>query len=69
MTGTIEINGVTERVTVQVLGDLLRQRGIESAGHGFAVALNGALVPRARWNETTLRAGDKVDIVRAFAGG
>jgi sulfur carrier protein len=69
MSAVIEINGEPQRVAESVLSDVLRLRGIEPAGRGFAVAVNGTVVPRARWSETMLRAGDKVDIVRAFAGG
>ena len=36
---------------------------------GLAVALNGAVVPRAAWPSTTLREGDRVEIVRARQGG
>ena len=44
-----------------------------STGHeapaGVAVAVNGALVPRGRWAETRVGEGDRVEIVRAVAGG
>lgn len=36
---------------------------------GFAIALNGRLVRRPQWRETTIQAGDRIEIVRAFAGG
>jgi sulfur carrier protein len=69
MSALIEINGQAETIAATALSDLLRARGIETTARGFAVAVNGALVPRVRWPETTLQAGDKVEIVRAFAGG
>jgi sulfur carrier protein len=69
MSALIEINGDVETAAATVLSDLLRTRGIEATGRGFAVAVNGSLVPRVRWPETKLQAGDKVEIVRAFAGG
>ena len=69
MNALIEINGDVESIAATVLSDVLRARGIEATGRGFAVAVNGALVPRVRWSETRLQAGDKVEIVRAFAGG
>ncbi len=34
-----------------------------------AVAVNGEVVPRARWTAVALREGDQVDVVRAVAGG
>jgi thiamine biosynthesis protein ThiS len=33
------------------------------------VAVSGAIVPRAAWPHTPLRAGDSVEIVRARQGG
>jgi len=36
---------------------------------GLAVALDGAVVPRAAWSETPLREGAVIEIVRAAAGG
>lgn len=38
-------------------------------GRGLAVALNGALVTRARWETTPLAAGDRLEVVRAVSGG
>ena len=36
---------------------------------GTAIAVNGAMVPRAGWNEKKLNDGDKVLIIRAACGG
>ncbi len=36
---------------------------------GFAIALNGEVVRAARWDETTIDEGDRVEIIRAVAGG
>ncbi len=36
---------------------------------GVAVALNGEVVPRSRWEVTRLSPGDRVEIVTATAGG
>lgn len=36
---------------------------------GFAVALNGEVVRAARWDETAVNEGDRVEIIRAVAGG
>lgn len=34
-----------------------------------AVALNGEVIPRARWADTLVRSGDALDVVRAVSGG
>jgi len=36
---------------------------------GVAVAVNGTVVPRSRWDATVLNPGDRVEIVTAAAGG
>ena len=36
---------------------------------GFAIALNGEVVRAARWDETDVNEGDRVEIIRAVAGG
>ncbi len=36
---------------------------------GIALALNGAVVPRARWSQHTLKEGDRVELVRPLQGG
>jgi sulfur carrier protein len=36
---------------------------------GYAIALNGALVRKDKWQSTTLTGGDRVEIVRAMQGG
>jgi sulfur carrier protein len=36
---------------------------------GVAVALNEDVVPRGDWSATQLRAGDRVEVLRAAQGG
>lgn len=64
----ILVNGDAQAVadTVQAL---LAAHGIGAEEKGVAVAVNGAVVPRAAWGTTPLTAGDEVEIVRPFKGG
>jgi sulfur carrier protein len=48
---------------------LLAEKAVDSGQRGIAVALNGAVVPRAAWRETRLKPGDSIEIVRAKQGG
>jgi sulfur carrier protein len=66
---TLKINGVEEPLSAPTVAALLAERDIQMNGRGVAVALNGAVVPRARWATTALNAGDTVEIVRAMQGG
>jgi sulfur carrier protein len=66
---TIRVNGESEPLVVATLEALLAEKAVETAQRGIAVALNGAVVPRAAWRDTRLRAGDSVEIVRARQGG
>jgi sulfur carrier protein len=65
----IKVNGMTEPLAALSVAALLAARGIEAGARGVAVALNGAVVPRARWAETALAAGDEVEIIKAMSGG
>jgi sulfur carrier protein len=65
----IEVNGTSEPLAAATLEALLAEKAIDTAQRGIAVALNGAVVPRAAWPATPLRPGDSVEIVRARQGG
>ena len=65
----IEVNGETMPVGVATLAELVQGQSLPAKGRGIAVALNDAVVPRARWPETVLEAGDRVEIVRPIVGG
>jgi sulfur carrier protein len=65
----IEVNGTREPLAAATLEALLAEKAIDTAQRGIAVALNGAVVPRAAWPATPLRPGDSVEIVRARQGG
>ena len=67
--GTVWVNGVERPLGTEGLIGLLRDLGIDPAARGIAVALNGAVAPRADWATTTLRDGDSVEVVKLFAGG
>jgi sulfur carrier protein len=38
-------------------------------GRGLAVALDGEVVPRGRWDSTKLGEGQRVEVVQAVQGG
>lgn len=52
---------VLESVVATILGDV--------PASGVALAVNGAVVPRAQWKERQVEHGDDVEIVRAVQGG
>jgi sulfur carrier protein len=66
---SIRINGQDEPLAAATIAALLAEKAVDVGQRGIAVALNGAIVPRAAWRETQLRAGDNVEIVRARQGG
>ena len=65
----IRINGQPERLIVATLAALLEEKAVDIHQRGIAVAVNGAIVPRAAWTDTKLRAGDSIEIVSARQGG
>jgi sulfur carrier protein len=66
---SIRVNGQSEPLVVATLAGLLEEKAVDTGQRGIAVALNGAIVPRAAWPQTQLRPGDSVEIVRARQGG
>ena len=69
MTGRIEVNGEARPLAADNIQALLRAERIDPRARGLAVALNGAVVPRRRWPETAISNGDRIEIVKPFAGG
>jgi sulfur carrier protein len=65
----IRINGESEPLAAATLAALLEEKAVDTSQRGIAVAVNGAVVPRAAWPSTQLRAGDSIEIVRARQGG
>jgi sulfur carrier protein len=68
----LNINGEVRDCACADLADLWRAETAElelAAPKGFAIALNGAVVPRAAWATTPLAAGDAIEIVTAKQGG
>ncbi len=43
--------------------------GLGRDARGVAVAVNDDVVPRGAWSGTRLRAGDRVEVLRAAQGG
>jgi sulfur carrier protein len=69
MSELVRINGESEPLAAATLAALLEEKAVDTSQRGIAVAVNGAVVPRAAWSSTELRAGDSIEIVRARQGG
>jgi sulfur carrier protein len=66
----IVVNGESREVAEGLgLVDLLRLMELPPEQRGIAVARNGDVVLRASWPETTLMAGDRLEILHAVQGG
>ncbi|MBP3353882.1 MAG: sulfur carrier protein ThiS [Bacteroidales bacterium] len=50
------------------LADLLKSANINEF-NGIAIAVNNSVVRRDNWNNTMLKDGDKVTIIKAVCGG
>ena len=65
----ISVNGeATEMADGASVLDVARLVGVD-AERGVAIARDGAVVRRAEWAETALTTGDRLEVVRATAGG
>ena len=66
----IIVNGAERHVRQgSSLQDLAIALGIAAEPRGVAMALDGLVVPRNRWDATVLAVGARVEVVRAGAGG
>jgi sulfur carrier protein len=67
---TVTLNG-EERALADgaSVADAVRLIGADGDARGVAVALDGEVVPRARWDATELVEGDQVEVLRAVQGG
>jgi sulfur carrier protein len=66
---SLRINGETKTVDVSTVHDLLKAEEIDPAARFVAVAVNGVVIPRGRWDSERLNDGDDVEIVRPAPGG
>lgn len=69
MASTISVNGESEPLTAETVAALVAEKAQQTNRTGIAVAVNGAVVPRTAWDATTLRPGDRIEIVRVLQGG
>ena len=70
MSIAVRINGAETSVAEAAsIIDILQAQGLDPKARGIAVALNESILPAARWNATKVAAGDRIEIVKAFAGG
>lgn len=66
----ITINGEVITVNEQMkLSEFVELRLNGKEPRGIAVALNGMIIPKSKWNETELKENDSVEIVHAVQGG
>jgi len=63
------INGEAQPYAAQTVRELLQARGADPDLAGIAVAVNGKVVPRGGWADHQLAPDDRIEIIRAIAGG
>jgi sulfur carrier protein len=64
----VHVNGEVRNVPEgSAVADLLAELG--ATGKRVAVERNGEIVPRSRYDETTLADGDRLEVVVAVGGG
>jgi len=65
----ITLNGRPRDQRPDSLTALVQAEGFGPEARGIAVAVNGQVIPRARWATTPLADGDSVEIVKIMQGG
>ena len=65
----VSVNGVERELAAgTTVADVVRSL-VEAPERGVAVALDGVVVPRSRWQATSLGEGQAVEVLRAVQGG
>jgi len=63
----VTVNGEQREIAADSVAALLSELDYE--GTHFAIALNYDVVPKSRWAETPLSAGDEIEIITPRQGG
>jgi sulfur carrier protein len=66
----IVLNGQTRELEApQTLAGVLAELDVHHDARGVAVAVDGEVIPRARWQEIELAEGARVEVLTAMQGG
>ena len=65
----ITVNGELLEHRSQTIAEIVAEHGLDPERPGIAVAVNGAVAPRAAWSRQRLADDDRVEIVEAKTGG
>lgn len=64
----IELNGEAIDIpNVSTVADLIEQQNM--TGSRFVVVVNDEVVPKSSWTQTSINAGDQIDIMSPISGG
>jgi sulfur carrier protein len=63
----VTVNGEAREINAASVDALLNE--LEYEGTHFAIALNYDVLPKSRWAETALKAGDEIEIITPRQGG
>ena len=63
----VTVNGEQREIAAQRIDALLAELDYE--GTHFAIAVNYDVLPKSRWAETQLKAGDEIEIITPRQGG
>lgn len=63
----VTVNGEVREIAATSVAALLGELDYE--GSHFAIAVNYDVVPKTRWADTALKAGDEIEIITPRQGG
>jgi sulfur carrier protein len=63
----VTVNGEQREIHAASVDALLSE--LEYEGTHFAIALNYDVLPKSRWAQTALKAGDEIEIITPRQGG
>jgi len=70
MSTTISVNGVEKlAATASTIADLLAAESVDPDARFLSIAINGAVIPRSKWDGAEINPGDAVELVSPAPGG
>jgi len=64
---SIQLNGEMQTVSAGTLADMIVELGLEK--RMIAIERNLEVVPKSRYDETRVQAGDRIELVHMIGGG
>lgn len=68
-TVNVELNGSMKTIESNTTLLVLIRDILKENTNGIAIAINGSVIPKTKWETTSIQEADRIELVRATQGG